>query len=74
MKLFFCLLLFFIDVNSKAQSDDEATLRGSKEVEWPRAYWQLDTILPAKTLAVEFQMIGSNGEYSDKMDQIVRLK
>ena len=47
---------------------------GIKEVEWPRAYWEPDTILPAKTLAVEFQMIDSNGEYSDKIDQIVRLK
>ena len=70
MKSFFCLLLFFVIVSAKAQTDDKATLRHLKEVEWPRAYREQDTILLDKILADEFKMIGSDGEYSDKADQI----
>ena len=70
MKSLFYLLLFFVAVNVKAQTDDEATLRHIKEVEWPRAYSEQDNILPDKILADEFKMIGSDGEYSDKAEQI----
>ena len=74
MKSFFCLLLFFIGVNAKAQTDDEATLRHIKEVDWPKAYREQDTILLDKILADEFKMIGSDGEYSGKAEQIQYIK
>src|SRR5262245_58147668 len=74
MKSFFCLLLFFIGVNAKAQADDESTLRHIKEVEWPKAYREQDTALLDKILADEFKMIGSDGEYSGKAEQIQYIK
>jgi len=49
-------------------------LRHIKEVEWPRAYREQDTVLLDKILADEFKMIGSDGEYSDKAHQIQYIK
>ena len=74
MKLLFCLLLSFIGLNAKAQADDEATIRRIKEVDWPRAYREQDTILLDKILADEFKTIGSGGEYSCKAEQIQYIK
>ena len=74
MKSFFCLLLFFIVVNVKAQTGDKAILRHLKEVEWPRAYREQDTVLLDKIPTDEFKMIGSDGEYSDKAEEIPYIK
>lgn len=41
-----------------------------KEVEWPKAYREQDTVLLDRILADEFKMIGSDGEYSNKKDQM----
>ncbi len=68
-------LFFAIFQNrSHAQSGDEAILRHIKEVEWPKAYREQDTALLDKILADEFKMIGSDGEYSTKQEQIQYVK
>jgi len=58
----------------KNQEKDEATLRYLKEVEWPKAYREQDTVLLDRILAKEFQRIGSDGESSTKRDEIEYIK
>lgn len=59
------------DVN---HNDDEKTLRYLKEVEWPKAYREQDTVLLNRILADEFKMIGSDGDYSNKREQLDYIK
>jgi len=70
---FFCFL-----VNSypqqKDRNADEKILRYLKEIEWPKAYREQDTVLLDRILADEFKMIGSDGEYSTKKDQLEYVK
>jgi hypothetical protein len=70
------LALFFtiIQSTSYGQASDEQTLRHIKEVEWPKAYRDQDTLLLEKILADEFKMIGSDGEYSTKKEQLEYIK
>src|SRR4030095_16383165 len=69
------VLIFTIIQNaSYGQSVDEQILRQIKEVEWPKAYREQDTTLLDKILADEFKMIGSDGEYSTKREQIQYIK
>src|SRR4030095_15136472 len=68
------LLLSITQNNSYGQSSDEETLRHIKEVEWPKAYREQDTVLLDKILAEEFKMISSDGEYSTKKEQIQYIK
>ena len=65
-----CLVHF----KGSAQQNDEVTLRHIKEVEWPRAYREQDTVLLDKILADEFKMIGSEGNYSTKREQLQYIK
>ena len=76
MKLILCLVLVFtiLQYHSQAQSNDEAILRHIKEVDWPKAYREQDTVLLDKILADEFKMIGSDGEYSSKKEQLQFIK
>jgi hypothetical protein len=76
----FTILFFFISTLSiLAQKDtvrnsDEKALRFLKEVEWPKAYREQDTLLLNRILAEEFKMIDSDGEYSTKKDQLQYIK
>ncbi|MBT1698152.1 nuclear transport factor 2 family protein [Fulvivirgaceae bacterium PWU4] len=58
----------------RTREKDEATLRHLKQVEWPKAYREQDTVLLDRILADEFQMIGSDGESSNKRDQLEYIK
>jgi hypothetical protein len=68
----FCLNLLTISVFAQDNSheSDEKALRYLKEVEWPKAYREQDTVLLDRILADEFQMIGSDGEWSTKKEQL----
>lgn len=52
--------------NATVSSQDYETLRYLKEVEWPKAYHQQDTVLLDRILADDFQMVEANGNWSDK--------
>ena len=75
-KFILCIAIFLtiMQNNSYGQSDDEDALRRIKEVEWPKAYREQDTVLLDKLLADEFKMIGSDGEYSTKKEQLQYIK
>ena len=47
-------------------SQDHEALRYLKEVEWPKAYHQQDTLLLDRILGEDFQMVEANGNWSDK--------
>lgn len=53
-----------------AQKSDAETLRYLKEVEWPKAYRERDTLLLDRILAPEYQMVASDGSYATKADQL----
>lgn len=74
------LLLFFLIVLpawysfGQTKADDEKALRYLKEVEWPKAYREQDTVLLDRILADEFKMIGSDGEWSSKKEELAYIK
>ncbi|HKO79894.1 MAG TPA: nuclear transport factor 2 family protein [Chitinophagaceae bacterium] len=65
---------FLHSCSQENKSKDEELLRHIKEVEWPRAYREQDTVLLDRILADEFKMIGSNGTRSSKKEQIAYIK
>ena len=54
--------------------NDEEQLRYLKEVEWPKAYYEQDTMLLDRILAEEFQMIDANGNSFTKQDELDYIK
>lgn len=52
------------------RSADEKTLRQIKEVDWPRAYREQDTVLLDRILADEFQSIDAEGNWSTKAEEL----
>ncbi len=56
------------------ESEDEAALRHLKEVLWPKAYFEQDAALLDRILADEFQMIGNDGTWSTKAQQLERVR
>lgn len=75
-KFFVCLFsmsvicVSVIAQTTPAHESDEKALRHLKQVEWPKAYREQDTVLLERILADEFQMIGSDGEWSNKKEQL----
>ena len=75
-KFFACLFSMSMIYNSvsgqniSSRESDEKALRYLKEVEWPKAYREQGTVLLERILADEFQMIGSDGEWSNKKEQL----
>jgi ketosteroid isomerase-like protein len=67
-------LFFFAPVAAFAQGDDEATLRHFKQVQWPKAYREQDTVLLDRLLATEFQLIDAGGEVTNKRDELAYIK
>lgn len=49
-------------------------LRHLKQVEWPQAYREQDTVLLDRILGDDFQMITNDGEWSNKALQMERIK
>jgi len=54
--------------------EEKEKLRYLKEVEWPKAYREQDTVLLDRILGSEFQMVTNDGEWSDKQKQMERIK
>ncbi|WP_181899484.1 nuclear transport factor 2 family protein [Flagellimonas nanhaiensis] len=77
------LLVFLISCNSKSETpqipsivseEDGAILKHLKEVEWPKAYREQDTLLLDAILGDDFQMIDASGTWSDKMGELEWIK
>lgn len=71
--LLFSLLLPALYSSGQTKADDEKALRYLKEVEWPKAYREQDTVLLNRILADEFKMIGSDGEWSSKKEELAYI-
>lgn len=54
--------------------EEKEKLRYLKEVEWPKAYREQDTVLLDRILGSDFQMVTNDGEWSDKVKQMERIK
>jgi hypothetical protein len=72
--LFFSFLLPAWYSLARTKAEDEKALRHLKEVEWPKAYREQDTVLLDRILADEFKMIGSDGEWSSKKEELAYIK
>jgi len=57
-----------------ASEEDRRQLRHLKEVEWPKAYREQDTVLLDLILGEDFQMIDADGNWSDKKFELDWLK
>lgn len=54
--------------------DDKEKLTYLKEVEWPKAYREQDTVLLNRILNDDFQMVRANGEWSTKREELNWIK
>jgi hypothetical protein len=54
--------------------EDHAKLTYLKEVEWPKAYREQDTILLDRILGEDFQMIDNSGKWYTKKDELEWIK
>ncbi len=54
--------------------EDLNALRYLKEVEWPKAYREQDTILLDRILGEDFQMIDASGNWTDKSAELAWIK
>ncbi|MEQ9297910.1 MAG: nuclear transport factor 2 family protein [Cyclobacteriaceae bacterium] len=81
--LLFLLFMFSCDENTSSMVDsgspmnieeEKEKLRYLKEVEWPRAYAEQDTILLDKILGDDFKMIDQSGNWYTKKDELDWIK
>ena len=75
MKYFFVSILCLVmacDQNHK--NGNEEQLRYLKEVEWPKAYHEQDTILLDRILGDDFVLIDADGNWSDKKFELNWIK
>ncbi|MEN8787897.1 MAG: nuclear transport factor 2 family protein [Flavobacteriaceae bacterium] len=76
------LLIGFISCNNQIAGDKEMdvkaedlkALRYLKEVEWPKAYREQDTVLLDRILGEDFQMIDGAGNWSDKNNELAWIR
>ena len=74
-----CLLVSCLE-KSKPKSSfelsetDLKSLRYLKEVEWPKAYREQDTLLLDRILGEDFKMIEAGGTWSDKAGELAWIK
>lgn len=54
--------------------EDLTALRYLKEVEWPKAYREQDTVLLDRILGDDFQMIDAGGNWSGKADELAWIR
>ncbi len=77
---FSIIILFFgcnTDEKNDAQIDtnsDREKLRYLKEIDWPKAYAEQDTILLDKILGDDFRMIDQTGNWYTKKDELDWIK
>lgn len=62
-----------ISTNSISE-EDEKTLKYLKEVEWPKAYAEQDTLLLDRILGDDFKMIDQSGNWYSKKDELEWIK
>jgi hypothetical protein len=60
--------------NKIISDQDLALLRHLKEVDWPRAYREQDTVLLGSILGDDFQMIDADGNWSNKAQELDWIK
>ena len=53
---------------------DKEVLTYLKEVEWPKAYREQDTLLLGRILGEDFQMIDNGGKWFTKKDELAWIK
>lgn len=76
------IIILLLACNSKSTPNQEAlisakdseTLRYLKEVEWPKAYREQDTVLLNRILGEDFQMIDNSGKWYTKADELEWIK
>ena len=59
---------------SVSSADDHEKLTRLKEVLWPKAYREQDTVLLDQILANEFQLIDAEGNWFNKQDELDYIK
>ncbi len=59
---------------AEVSDEDLKALRYLKEVEWPQAYRESDTLLLNRILGDDFQMIDAAGNWSDKAGELKWIK
>jgi ketosteroid isomerase-like protein len=76
MKTKILIILLVTSVQCLAQDllTDKQKLRYLKEVEWPKAYREQDTVLLDRILAKEFQLIDASGEVTNKKDELAYIR
>lgn len=79
--VYFSLLIYLAgcqsDTNTNNQvlsETDKETLQYLKEVEWPKAYAEQDTVLLDRILGDDFQMIDQFGTWYTKQDELDWIK
>lgn len=60
--------------NAVDLTDDQVRLRQLKEVAWPTAYREQDTLLLDAILDDSFQMVDADGNWSDKAGELSWIK
>ncbi|MCK0110386.1 nuclear transport factor 2 family protein [Flavobacteriaceae bacterium S0825] len=60
--------------NSVITEDDRQKLTYLKEVEWPKAYREGDTVLLDRILNDDFKMVRDNGEWFTRADELNWVK
>lgn len=80
ISLVFILTMISCDSKQKKErvsiitSDDREKLTFLKEVEWPKAYREQDTVLLDRILNDDFEMISNNGTWTNKTDELNWIK
>ena len=59
---------------SPITEEDKQTLTYLKEVEWPKAYKEQDTLLLDRILGEDFKMIDQSGNWYTKKDELAWIK
>ncbi|WP_420603344.1 nuclear transport factor 2 family protein [Flagellimonas sp.] len=54
--------------------EDQKILRNLKEIQWPKAYREQDTLLLDSILGDDFQMVDASGEWSNKTKELEWIK
>lgn len=79
MRIYFILLIALsivscVETSYEVTSVDLENLRYLKEVEWPKAYREQDTVLLDRILGDDFKMIDAGGNWSDKASEMAWIK
>jgi len=83
LSLILCVLVLSCNQNAENSMANEPefdiekekeTLRYLKEVEWPKAYAEQDTVLLDRILGEDFKMIDNDGNWFGKKDELEWIK